>query len=117
MSRQSLDPARARSPDFLLRSVSISAGVFFSASMMASTAAASMSPQRVPITMPARGVRPMEVSTTPPFLIAARDEPLPRWHVTRFTFASGFFRNFAAACVTNLWLVPWNPYLRMPILL
>ena len=117
MSRQSLDPARARSPDFLLSKASISAGVFFSASMMERTAAASMSPHLVPITIPARGVRPIDVSTTPPFLIAASDEPLPRWQVTRLTLERGFLRNFAAACVMNLCEVPWKPYLRIPIFL
>ena len=117
MSRQSLEPASARRPDFLLRMVSISAGVRFSASMIASTAAASMSPQRVPITMPASGVRPIEVSTTPPFLIAASEEPLPRWQVTRLTLETGFLRNFAAAWVMNLCEVPWKPYLRIPIFL
>ena len=117
MSRQSELPVRARSPDLLLRSVSICAGESFSASMIASTAAASMSPQRVPITIPARGVRPIEVSTHSPFFTAASEDPLPMWHVTRFTLETGFFRNFAASWTMNLWLVPWKPYLRMPIFL
>jgi len=67
--------------------------------------------------MPASGVRPIEVSTHWPFLTAASDEPLPMWQVTRFTLETGFLRNFAASCVMNLWLVPWKPYLRMPIFL
>ena len=69
----------------------------FSSAMMERTAAVSMSPQRVPITMPAKGVRPIEVSTTSPFLIAASELPLPRWQVTRFTLESGFLSHFAAA--------------------
>ena len=101
----------------MLRSVSASAGVSFSASMIERTAAASMSPQRVPITMPASGVRPIEVSTHWPFLTAESDEPLPMWHVTRFTFSTRFLRNFAASCTMNLCEVPWKPYLRMPIFL
>ena len=117
MSRQSLEPVSASSPDFLLRSVSISAGESFSASMIARTAAGSMLPQRVPMMRPASGVKPIVVSTTSPWRIAASEEPLPRWHVTRFTFESGFLRNFAAACVMNLCDVPWKPYLRMPSVL
>ncbi len=101
----------------MLRRVSISAGESFSASMMASTAAGSMLPQRVPMTSPASGVSPIVVSTTSPLRIAASELPLPRWHVTRFTLESGFPRNFAAACVMNLCDVPWKPYLRIPILL
>ena len=85
--------------------------------MMSKTAAASMLPQRVPITRPARGVSPIVVSTTCPFRIAASEEPFPRWQVTRFTLLSGFLSHFAAAQVTNLWLVPWKPYLRIPIFL
>ena len=38
--------------------------------------------QRVPISMPARGVKPIEVSSTLPSLTAEMDEPLPRWQVT-----------------------------------
>ena len=117
MSRQSLEPASASRPDFLLRSVSISAGESFSASMIARTAAGSMLPQRVPMMRPASGVRPIVVSMTSPWRIAARELPLPRWHVTRLTLESGFFRNFAAACVMNLCDVPWKPYLRIPIFL
>ena len=38
-----------------------------------------MSPLRVPITSPWRGVSPMEVSIGAPSLIADMEAPLPRW--------------------------------------
>ena len=119
MSRMSppFTPLTAWRPLCLLRSVSISAGVFFSLSMMERMAAPSMSPQRVPITRPAKGVRPMVVSTHWPPFTAARLEPLPRWQVTMFSLSSGFLRSLAASSVMNLWLVPWKPYLRMPYFL
>ena len=48
-----------------------------------------MSPERVPISRPPRGVMPMLVSSTLPPSTAAMEEPLPRWQVTIFT-SSGF---------------------------
>ena len=42
----------------------------------------SMSPDRVPITRPSTGVKPMEVSTDRPLRIAVAEQPLPRWSVT-----------------------------------
>ena len=40
-----------------------------------------MSPERVPITRPSSGVRPIEVLTDSPFLIAHAEQPLPRCNV------------------------------------
>ncbi len=40
-----------------------------------------MSPQRVPMTSPASGVSPIEVSTETPSAMAAIEQPLPRWQV------------------------------------
>lgn len=39
----------------------------------------STSPERVPITSPCSGVRPIEVSTAAPWWIADAEHPLPRW--------------------------------------
>ena len=76
-----------------------------------------MSPQRVPMMTPASGVRPIVVSRTLPFLMAAREEPLPRWQVM-IVVSSGFLpRNSAAARVTKRCEVPWKPYLRKPYFL
>ena len=50
---------------------------------------ASRSPERVPMGRPARGVKPMEVSTLLPPSTAVTEEPLPRWQVTeRDSFGS-----------------------------
>ncbi len=40
-----------------------------------------MSPHRVPMTSPASGVSPIDVSMDRPFSMAAIEAPLPRWHV------------------------------------
>ena len=46
-----------------------------------------MSPQRVPIIRPARGVIPMEVSMHFPSFTALIEEPFPIWQVTIFVFS------------------------------
>ena len=46
-----------------------------------------MSPQRVPITRPSTGVKPIEVSMDLPFLMAQMEAPLPRWQLTIFAFS------------------------------
>ncbi len=46
---------------------------------------ASMSPERVPMGRPARGVKPMEVSTLLPPSTAVTEEPLPRWQEISFS--------------------------------
>ena len=54
-----------------------------------SMAATSMSPLRVPMGTPARGVKPMDVSMHLPQSTAEMEEPLPRWQVTILS-SSGF---------------------------
>ena len=74
-----------------------------------SSAAASISPLRVPIGTPARGVKPMDVSMHLPPSTAEMEEPLPRWQVTILS-SSGFLPRYsAAACETNLCDVPCAP--------
>ena len=63
-----------------------------------------MSPLRVPIISPSRGVKPMEVSTHLPSFTAETEEPLPRWQMMRRQFFVP--RIFAVSCETNLWDVP-----------
>ena len=58
---------------------------------------------------PARGVKPMEVSTLLPPATAAMDEPLPRWQEMSFKDSMGLPSISAARWVTYLWLVPWKP--------
>ena len=58
--------------------------------------AGSISPHLVPIINPSNGVRPIEVSITLPFLIAATEAPFPKWQVIIFkSFIS--FPNISAA--------------------
>ena len=71
--------------------------------------AGSMSPERVPMTSPSSGVRPIDVSTERPPSIAVTEAPLPRWSTICLSSASGRPRNAAAASATNLCDVPWNP--------
>ena len=94
-----LMPDRPTRPDFLLRMLSISwMSVMPSFSMMHSSTAGSRSPEREPMITPSRGVRPMDVSTHLPPLIADSDEPLPRWQMTNLQ-SSGFLPSI---CGTTL---------------
>jgi hypothetical protein len=54
-----------------------------------STIAGSMSPDRVPITSPSSGVRPIDVSTQWPFAIATAEQPLPRCRAMIVACGSG----------------------------
>ena len=74
--------------------------------MTKSTAAGSMSPQRVPMTRPSSGVNPMLVSTLRPPWTAVMLHPFPRWQVTIRSRSAGSPRNRAAASETYLWLMP-----------
>jgi hypothetical protein len=49
----------------------------------------STSPDRVPITSPSSGVKPIEVSTERPPSIAVIEHPLPRWQVMMRTSSLG----------------------------
>ena len=58
---------------------------------------------------PARGVKPMEVSTDLPQSTAVTEEPLPRWQEISLS-SSGFLSSMTAArAATYLWEVPWKP--------
>jgi hypothetical protein len=81
-----MSPLRAESPSNPERSFSqrsTSATDTPSARDRCPTIAGSMSPERVPITSPSSGVRPIEVSTDRPFSIATAEEPFPRCSATR----------------------------------
>ena len=83
-------------PDSLFSRFTASEMVMSYLLAMNSTTPTSISPARVPIGRPARGVRPMEVSTQRPPLTAAREEPLPRWQDTTFSSAGSRPRISAA---------------------
>ena len=74
---------------------------------------ASMSPDRLPITSPSSGVRPMVVSTGRPPAIADAEAPLPRCSTIWFSDSRGEPRNSAARELTNWCDVPWKPYRRI----
>ena len=64
MSRMSLErPEIPSRPDFLLQMFSISSTEMWSLLQMYCTTAGSITPERVPMIMPSKGVMPMEVST------------------------------------------------------
>ena len=60
----------------------------------------SISPERVPIIIPARGVNPIEVSTGFPWAIAEIEAPLPRCKVIRFKAANGRCNSSAVLLAT-----------------
>ena len=68
----------------------------FSFFAMYSMIAGSISPERVPMISPSRGVRPMLVSTDLPFFTAERLAPLPRWQTMIFRSSYGFPATSAA---------------------
>ena len=109
-SRKSeLTPETPCTPDFLLRMFSISSMERPYLFMRYCRIPASRSPDRVPMGTPARGVKPMEVSTLFPPSTAVTEEPLPKWQVMIFSSSMGFPSMAAARPATYLWEVPWKP--------
>ena len=79
MSRPSLEiPLTPNIPDFLFMIVSISSGVYPYLFSKNGTIAGSISPQRVPIMIPPRGVNPIDVLYDLPFLTAVILAPFPK---------------------------------------
>ena len=109
-SRMSEDtPDRPIRPLFLLSRFSVSVGVRCSLLAMHSTTAGSRSPERVPISTPSSGVRPMLVSTHLPLTTALRDEPLPRWHTMILLSLPFRPSSSIARADTKRCEVPWKP--------
>ena len=71
-----------------------------------------MLPDRVAITRPSSGVKPIVVSTDRPPAMAASDAPAPRWQVTMRSSSTG--RPTMAAARRDAYACdrPWKPYLR-----
>ena len=65
-------------PDFLFRTLFISAGVRPSFWQIKSQIAGSILPERVPMMIPSSGVSPMDVSTHFPWSTADTEPPFPR---------------------------------------
>ena len=81
--RMSLEsPESPRSPDRLLSASITCVGGQPSAFVMCPMIEGSIDPERVPITTPSSGVRPIVVSTLWPFRTAASEQPFPRCAVT-----------------------------------
>ena len=74
----------------------------------------STEPDRVAITSPSFGVKPMVVSTERPSRTAASDAPAPRWQVTSRSPAGGRPSSSAARREAHAWLMPWKPKRRSP---
>jgi hypothetical protein len=75
--------------------------------------AGSRSPERVPITRPSSGVRPIDVSTDSPPRTAVADAPLPRCSTITLVSETSRPRLPPPARETKACEVPWNPYRRM----
>ncbi len=102
-------PDMPSTPDFLFMSSETCFVLKFMCSMMKRIAIGSTSPQRVPITSPGSGVRPIEVSMTLPFFTAVSEAPLPMWHTMIFLSLISQPKNSQALADTYLTEVPWNP--------
>merc|ERR1711969_523625 len=112
MSRMSEAPARPSRPLRLFSRVSRSSVDSPTRRDRCRSTAGSRSPERVPITSPSSGVSPIEVSIERPPSIAATEAPFPRWKTIWRSCSRGRSRKSAAASLTNLCDVPWNPYRR-----
>ncbi len=77
---------------------------------MNSMIAGSISPERVPITSPSSGVRPIDVSTHLPFNTALMKLRFQGGY-DNLEFFSPVPRSLLPLFDTKLWLVPWKPYL------
>jgi hypothetical protein len=96
-----------------------SAVVTWAASIPASvsshnTRPGSTEPDRVFITNPSRGVKPMVVSTETPPLTAHSDAPAPRWQVTMRRSVTGRPTSSAARREAYRCERPWKPNRRSP---
>jgi hypothetical protein len=69
----------------------------------------SRSPERVPITRPSSGVKPMDVSTDCPLRMAVTEAPFPRCAITPSNSSTGRSSSAAAWCATYSCEVPWKP--------
>ena len=61
----------------------------------------STSPERVPITKPSKGVRPMLVSMDLPLRTAVMEAPLPKWAMTSFRLFLSAPKTLAASSATK----------------
>jgi len=75
-------PARPSSPDSCSSAAAISGSVMRVCSSSHSTRPGSTLPDRVAITRPSSGVKPIVVSTEQPSAIAHSEAPAPRWQLT-----------------------------------
>ena len=82
-------PARPRRPERCSSVAASSAGGVPTCSSSQSTSPGSMDPERVAMTNPSSGVKPIVVSTERPPSTAARDAPAPRWQVTMRSSSAG----------------------------
>ncbi len=96
-SRMSLSPHMPSRPLFLFRSESISSTEKPPTRARWKTTAGSTSPERVPMTSPSSGVRPMDVSTHTPPRTAEAEAPLPRCSTITFTSSTGLPSSRAVA--------------------
>ena len=77
--------------------------------MSQSISPGSTEPDRVAITNPSSGVKPIVVSTDFPSATAARDAPAPRWQVTIRMESTGCPLSSAARVEAYAWESPWKP--------
>ena len=74
-----------------------------------STSPGSTEPERVAITSPSSGVKPIVVSTETPPATAASEAPAPRWHVTIRSSSTGRPASSAARAEAYACESPWKP--------
>ena len=82
-------PASPTSPESSSKPAATAEGSRPASLMSQSTRPGSTEPERVAMTRPSSGVKPMVVSTERPPWTAAREAPAPRWHVTIRTSVTG----------------------------
>src|SRR5699024_223336 len=77
-------PEIPSNPDFLFRTLIISSIDIPVLCIKCCNSDGSISPERVPIVIPDKGLNPIEVSNDLPFLTAVIEEPEPKWQIIIF---------------------------------
>ena len=103
-------PARPSRPERCSSVAASSAGGIPTCSSSHRTRPGSTLPERVAITRPSSGVKPIVVSTERPSRTAASDAPAPRWQVTSRRPVGGSRRAARPPAATAYaWDRPWKP--------
>ena len=102
-------PARPARPEACSSSLASSSAVTPPCSSSQSSRPGSTLPERVAMTRPSSGVKPIVVSTDRPSRTAASEAPAPRWQVTIRSGRRGAGEQLGGPRAAYAWERPWKP--------